>query len=363
MTLGLLRERLTGFPEPDGLTAEWFRKRMKRIAPATAKQEIGLAKRVLKWRGSETADLQGVKVAREQESVTVEDLYTPEELQAIFRACSDTRDRAMYQVLYESAVRASELLSMTIENTSFADDGTATLTVKGKTGTRQVPVLECVPALRAWLDVHPTGKGKVWVGLRKPHEPLSYPRLYNLTTQTIDRAGLKRDKKKILHMFRHTRATELVRLGVRGQSLSKLMGWAKKSNMEAVYVHLSTDDVNDEVRAKVFRMDQERAPARPLLSSMVCPRCQTKNDAAARICSKCGFPLTDDLILAAVHREEQTKADIQRLIAERVAEETTPDKLIERLKSSPETLKMLAVAIAEAHMSEKKPKKKPRSKR
>ncbi len=328
------------------------------MTPATANQEIGLAKRVLKWRGSETADLQKVRVPREEESVTVEDLYTPEELQAIFEACSHTRDRAMFETLYESAVRASELLSMTIENTMFADDGTATLTVKGKTGTRQVPVLECVPALRTWLDVHPTGKGKVWVAFRRPHQPLTYHHLYNLTLQTIQRAGLKRDKKRILHMFRHTRATELVRLNVRGQSLSKLMGWTKRSNMEAVYVHLTTDDMNNEVRAKVFRMDQEKPAPRPLLSSSVCPRCQTKNDPSARFCSKCNSPLTWEAVSAAQqHREEE----IERIVTQRLAEETTPDKLIASLKSSPELRKMLAVAVAEAYASEKKAKKGRRS--
>jgi len=358
-TLHVLRERLSHFPGPDGLTADWFRTRIKAVTPATANQEIGLAKRVLKWRGSETADLQRVKVPREEESVTVEDLYTSEELQAIFEACSHTRDRAMFETLYESAVRASELLSMTIENTTFADDGTATLTVKGKTGTRQVPVLECVPALRTWLDVHPTGKGKVWVALRRPHQPLTYHHLYNLTLQTIQRAGLKRDKKRILHMFRHTRATEYVRFGVRGQSLSRLMGWTKKSNMEAVYVHLSTDDVNDEVRTKVFRMDQEKAPPRPLLSSSVCPRCQTKNDPSARLCSRCNSPLTWEAVSAAQqHREEE----IERIVAQRLAEETAPDRLIQRLVSSPETLRMLAVAVAEALASEQRAEKKHRSK-
>jgi len=319
-TLKLMRTRLKGFPEPDGLNTEWFRKRMKKVSPRTVRQELIQARRVLKWLGRDTTDLERVKLPRVKDTVTVEDLYTREELEAIFKACTHTRDRAMFQVLYESAVRASELLSMTFENIIFNDDGTAAVTVKGKTGTRQVPILESVPALRAWMDVHPNGKGKIWTSIMRPYGPLSYGQLHNVTGLTIDRASLKRAKKKIVHMFRHTRATELVRFGVRGQSLSKFMGWTKKSNMEAVYVHLSTEDVNNEIRSKVFGMDQEETTQRPLLSSTTCPRCQTKNDQNARVCSKCNMPLSNDAIVVAMQQKERKEEEIERLVQERVDE-------------------------------------------
>jgi len=349
-TLRLLRTRLNAFPGLDELNTEWFRERMKRVSPQTVKQELTLARRVLKWSERDITDLERVKVPRIKDSVTVEDLYTKEELEAIFRACSHTRDRALFEVLYESAVRASELLTMKFENTTFNDDGIAIITVKGKTGTRQVPIFESTPILRAWMDVHPQGKGRIWVSTNRPHHPLSYSQLHHLTRQTIDCANLKRDKKKIVHMFRHTRATELVRLGVRGQSLSKFMGWTKRSNMEAIYVHLSTQDVNNEMRSKVFDLDTEETTPRPLLSSMTCPRCQTKNDQNARICSKCSMPLSDDAIVAALEQQEQKREEIEQMVQERVREEMERvvqsfTAAIQGIKST-KTLKDLAVAFA-----------------
>lgn len=56
------------------------------------------------------------------EGVTVKDLFTAKELEQIFAAAYETRDRAIVRVLYESAARASELLSMKIEDVRFNED-------------------------------------------------------------------------------------------------------------------------------------------------------------------------------------------------------------------------------------------------
>ncbi len=123
----------------------------------------------------------------------------------------------------------------------------------------------------------------------------------------IERVGITRKVKRIVHNLRHTRITELVRLGIRGQALSKLVGWTKRSNMEAVYVHLSTEDVKNELHAKVFGIATKREKPRPLLESMTCPRCKTHNDQTARICSDCSMPLSNDAIVKALEKLEKQK--------------------------------------------------------
>jgi len=253
----------------------------------------------------DTTGLAAVKLPRITESVTIEDLYTNEELTAIFSHCHETRDKALFKVLYESACRVGELLSMTHENLVFEDDGTAKIIVKGKTGTRQVPIFRSVHALKDWLNVHPTKKGPVWVSLREPHKVLRYGSVYARMEKIIKRAEITRPTKRLLHMFRHTRITELVRLGVRGQALSRLVGWSKRSNMESIYVHLSTADVEDEVRAKVFGLEPNGESHRPLLDSRKCPRCGTENDEQAVLCSKCNMPFSDDAIVRALSKDER----------------------------------------------------------
>jgi len=344
-TRNLIRSRLRTFPDPDKLNAAHFRKRMKKVSPSTVKHEVTLARRWLKWAGRDTADLSRdkLKLPRIEDSVTVEDLYSKEELNGIFKACLNTRDRAMLEVLYESAARAAELLSMTWQNTTFNEDNTATIIIKGKTGTRPVPLYESVPALKSWLQVHPTGKGSVWVSLLRPHQLITTRQLYEVVQKAIERADIKRTVKRIIHNFRHSRATELVRLGVRGQALSKLLGWTKKSNMEATYVHLSTEDVTNEVHAKVFGIATRKEEITRLLESSTCPRCKTQNDQNARVCSKCNMPLSDDAIVKALQQQEQKREEIEQMIQERVDE--AMQGIVQSLKST-KILKELAVALA-----------------
>ena len=89
-------------------------------------------------------ELSAVKIPRRKDSVTIKDLYTREELRKILDATHHTRDRAMVEVLYESAFRASELLSMTFQGVAFQEDGTALVTTTGKTGTRQIPIFRSI---------------------------------------------------------------------------------------------------------------------------------------------------------------------------------------------------------------------------
>jgi len=348
-TLHLLRAKLRVFPAPDSLTRAWFKQRMKEVSPATIKGEVALAKRFLKWSGCDTSDLEKdrLKLPKIEDTVTVKDLYTRKELAVIFQNCNNTRDRAMLEVLYESAARATELLSMTFENTTFDEDGSATTIMSGKTGTREIPLYESVPALRAWLNVHPTGKGLIWIRLIQPSAVIGARHLHHIMELTLDRAGIK-GKKKLVHMMRHTRATELVRLGIHGQSLSKFMGWTKKSNMEATYIHLSTEDVKNEFHTKIFKTKGKREASKPLLESMICPRCSTKNDQNTRFCSKCSMPISNDAIVQAFDKQEmiiQLDARIGRL-EHLLHSALTRGEMVE-IEVPPDLLKQLEDAFGE----------------
>ncbi len=303
-------------PSPDKITVVWWRKESKRLAPKTAQARRSIIFQALRFLGREEQieELRKVKLARVPDSVTVEDLYTKEELALIFQHCRNPRDRAMLQVLYEGAFRAGELLSMTFKNIQFEEDGTATVIVSGKTGTRQVPLFASVPALREWMNHHPTGKGAMWVRLRGRFGdgPLGWSGLY-ITVQTVLKNADIKSKKKLVHMFRHTRITELVRLGVRGQTLHKLVGWTKKSNMEAVYVHLSSDDVMNEVRTKVFGLEKDEEQQEPSIKPLKCPRCQEVNEPSARYCSKCNMPVSQDAIVQELEKKRGSDARIEDL--------------------------------------------------
>jgi integrase len=339
------KSRIRLWPKPASLNAGFFRKRLKSVSPATSKNEIWLAGAFFKWKIGivksklrktpkstkllkekehlelRLEELSAVKVPKGEDSVTIEDLYTHEELSKILNATHHTRDRALVEVLYESAFRAAELLSMTFKGVAFQEDGTALVTTTGKTGTRQIPIFRSVPALKVWMNVHPTGEGAIWTSLRHKSDKslfnaLEYPGMYVAVRRIIKRAKLGRKTRRIIHMFRHTRATELVRMGVRGQALNKFMGWTKRSNMESVYVHLSPDDVTNEIKSKVFGIDpSEEEKPEPLLKSQICPKCETHNEQGARFCVECNMPLSNDALVDLMERQEQQASLAKQVVA------------------------------------------------
>ena len=149
-TVKTRRRIIEKWPEPDELTADWFRGLIKEIAPKTALNRKSLVLQILRFleREDQVKAIKIIKLPKVPDSVTVEDLYTKEELDLIFQHCQNPRDRAMLQVLYEGAFRSGELLSMDFKNVHFEEDGTANVIVKGKTGTRRVPLFASVPAFR-----------------------------------------------------------------------------------------------------------------------------------------------------------------------------------------------------------------------
>jgi integrase len=323
-TMATTRFRLGGFPLPSGLTPEWFRKRMTEISPATARAEKVLVLSFLRWKDADVKAWANVKVPKFKGGITHDDIYKASDLLAIIHACTHPRDVAMVQVLYESAARRGEMIGMEFKDVVFKEDGTALLSLVGKTGARQVPIMESVPALRDWMNLHPTGTGPIWVRHTRMKDekgnlsvsPLSGPQFYAIIRALVEKAGLDRPVRRVVHMFRHSRATDFVRMDVRGMALNKLMGWAKGSNMEAVYVHLAFDDVENEVRAKIFGLGEKALLPETPMKAILCPKCDTLNKAGARLCSKCSSPLS--LKEALEKLDKQQKVAVSGFILEEI---------------------------------------------
>ncbi|MDY6778710.1 MAG: tyrosine-type recombinase/integrase [Candidatus Nanohaloarchaea archaeon] len=100
------------------------------------------------------------------------DVLDREEVDAIIEECSNDRDRAMYKLLYEGGLRAGELLSLDIGDVSFVENGVR-LTVSGKTGDRQILVVESERYLRNWLSKHPFSDQRnapLWVNIKRAED-------------------------------------------------------------------------------------------------------------------------------------------------------------------------------------------------
>lgn len=327
-TLLTMKRRFLHFPDPDNLNAEHFEKRMKEIqekkqSNKTIRLELTYAKMFLKWAKRDFSHLQGFDLGKMEKSVVTEDLYTSEELRAIFASAEPFRDRPMLEVLYESACRAGELLSMTCESIRPGKGNTLIVNVKGKTGNRDIILEHSAPNLQRWRDYHPTKQGLLWVSQRKDengnYKVLSMAGLYLVAQKTIKRAKVQ-GKKRILHMFRHTRITELHKIGMQGLALHGYVGWTEGSPMEKVYVHLDNSSILDEFYRLHGYSEQERPGE--ALQIVKCPKCGIENGCSENWCKSCREPLTE------FSKNLQEKTELEKRIEKiEIRERETSEKL------------------------------------
>jgi len=308
-------ERLyASLPKPADLTPEYVRGRFKGLSEAT-KMTYASHLRVLEEElGRELLSL--VRLGRLPKAVKRSDLYSKKELDAIWAACMETRDLAMFMLLYEGGLRANELLTLRIEDIR-PDKTLWWVTVIGKGAKpRPVPVLHVIPALQRWLEVHPKGEGPVFVSLLRPHKAIQYMGLLNRLDTVLERAGVRR-RKRPLHLFRHTRLTELAAMGLTEGEMCALAGWEIGSAQTKVYVHLSGRDLKRSF-GRIYGLDVEMEEPALKMESRKCPRCKKKNPPGARFCSQCSLVLDEEMALRMVPGDDEDT--LRKLIRQELAE-------------------------------------------
>jgi len=262
----------------------------KNWSPRTIDTVLLTTKSFYKWLGQ---DVSWIKRRREQELQKLpEDLLTEDDALMLIRASDHPRDKALISVLYESGVRAGELLNMSIKDIVFDDFG-AVIRVSGKTGDRRVRLVFSTSYLKNWIDKHPLREdrnAKLWVGIgnRNIHEPLQHNTLRHRLLTLAAKIGLKKPVNP--HQFRHSRASFLAKFLTESQ-LKVYFGWTQGSDMAQVYVHLSGRDVDDALLSKVFGLKKFEEKGRPKLVHTFCLRCKEPNTTEHSVCQRCSFPL------------------------------------------------------------------------
>ncbi len=244
-------------------------------------------------------------------------VLSKQDVLAMMQSADNPRDRAIVHVLYESGCRASELLSMKLKDVAFDQYG-ATLRVNGKTGERRVRLIESIPDLRMWLDMHPTRnhpESALWITNRAPFRPIVIDTLQVTIYKLAERAALPEGISP--HSFRHARATHLASDLTEAQ-MKVLFGWTGDSDMPARYVHLSGRDVDDALlRINGIKTDAQEKTASPT-APRACPRCHTPNSPAAKFCMQCSSPLDMTTVLEieqrTVRAEEITAKVIEAIL-------------------------------------------------
>ncbi len=242
------------------------------------------------------------------------DVLTEEEVLRIVKAMPDAFGRAMLFCLYESGARISELANLRIGEVKFEDRngvGYALIQLFGKTGKRDVPIYASLPALKEWLQVHPTGKPDDYLFVCRNG---FYPEIRKILHNAAGFAGIHKPINP--HAFRHARATHLAALGWSETQLCQFFGWKVGSDSPAVYIKLTGRNLTDSL-LKLNGIEVAEEPTQSKIRPIKCLKCQTFNDPSKNYCS-CGYPLTPDAIKTF---EEQRLTEQRNLIQEQVKAE------------------------------------------
>jgi len=235
---------------------------------------------------------------------TPEMLLSEEDVKAMIEACMNSRDRAILATLYEGGLRIGEIANLRWKDVKFTD-WNATITTSFKTGkSRTVPMVMARSYLAAWRNDYPLPvTPESFVFLTNKKAPLGYAGVAKQLRIIAGRAGIT--KHITPHIFRHSRATHLIRQGY-GEAIVKKLLWGNlNSKMFNTYLHLVDSDVERVVaeKAGVAPKDQRSK----VLESRQCPRCFTVNGPTIHFCGSCGFELTEEAINKVNQSKEQAE--------------------------------------------------------
>jgi len=232
-----------------------------------------------------------LKLQRNRKRKLPDDLLTASEIKAMIDAAgANLRNRALVSVLYESGCRLGEIGGIKMRAVT-SDQYGIVIIVHGKTGSRRIRLIDSVPDLLQWLNVHPnkSGDSPLFVHERSAEKRLEEKGIYLIIRKLAKKAGIK--KMVHPHLFRHTRSTHLAKDFTESE-LKIMQGWTGGSRMTEIYVHLSGADIDHKVLEKAGLLTREESgKEEDILKARVCPRCKEKNPSTAKFCPKCGMAL------------------------------------------------------------------------
>jgi site-specific recombinase XerD/ribosomal protein L40E len=249
-----------------------------------------------------------IKTSNKTRKILPEDILSEAEVLKMIKNARCERDRAIIALLFDTGIRIGELLSLRVKDVTFGNE-ISHITVNGKTGMRQIPVIFSVPYLARYADTVEVSSSSepFWQTRNKSgSDRLDYPAARKMIKDVTKRAKI--NKRIYPHLFRHSRASFYANK-VTEQQLKAYFGWSGSSRMAATYVHLSGRDIDNAILgANGLKPKDEQTE--PILKVKPCQRCQERNPVDATYCVRCGGPLDIKTAIEVQAREERTKQEI-----------------------------------------------------
>lgn len=256
-------------------------------------------------------------------------LITEDEFKRMVQICDNVRDRAILWILYECGLRVSELTSLKIRDFELLEDGLGLITVRGKTGSRSIPVALALPDLLKWLERHPLKDDpQASLFLTYRGREMSGDAVQRLVKKYAKRAGIK--KRVYPHLLRHSRATMLASQ-FKEPVLRQWFGWSQGSRTPEIYLHLSSQDV---IKSYAQHLGLKSVEVKESMRPKTCPRCGEINPPDSDFCSKCGHPFDERIIVEKMKTVSKLEDELKKR-----------DEVIERLQKQVEELNLQFIQV------------------
>ena len=229
-----------------------------------------------------------------------------DELQSLLNACKNQRDKALVSLLWDSGIRASELLQLKVKDFQKSSDGLYAVlniqqgskTYKQRTviltGDSVVLVPQYIEFLKDFLKDKFSDDGFLFIGIgkEKPGENLTYDDLRMIIQKVRMRSGIQKPISP--HLFRHTCATRMASENLPVEVFTRQMGWSSNKMIDN-YSHLnSKDQIKAILKAQGIPITDEELKKPLSKVNRRCPRCHVVNTGSARFCSNCGSPMRQE---------------------------------------------------------------------
>jgi hypothetical protein len=282
------------------------------------------------------------RLKRKEKSIyKPDDLWTNEEDILFLRYCPSKRIRCYHFIVRDTGCRPHEVLKLKIKDIAFKSiNGRqyAEILVNGKTGTRNLPLIDSIPYVKDYLtNEHPQpgNPNSVFIcGVGKSlgrsitsaslyhaymrYKDVTFPKLLdNPNVPPEDKIKIKNLLRKPWNPYvvgRHATLTQKSRI-LKEATLRVFAGWSPDSDMPKRYVHLFGNAACEDILEEYGLVDKN--PNISVLQSKQCPNCLESNKPESKFCVKCKLVLSYDAYNEAIDNQQQ-KDDAFAVLSDQV---------------------------------------------
>ncbi|MFB6359988.1 MAG: tyrosine-type recombinase/integrase [Halobacteriales archaeon] len=276
--------------------------------------------------------------------ISEDDVLNPEEIEALRQASTRPRETALVEFLADTGARLSMVGSLRIADVHLEGDRayyTPNPNASGLKGAPQqpYPIIDSKAALRTYIrHSHPQPDNpeaavfhKVQGYTEGESGAITPQHLSRLLKELAEEADI--DKPVNPHSFRHAAISRMYREGYEKQEIQHRVAWNLDTDMWERYVHLTAEDMNEQIYAAAGVIEESEAAER---RRERCGNCREVVPQYASYCPTCGEPATAETRELTTEAESAVVEDLAG--AEDALNRQVLKKVHDLIKANPQVL-------------------------